>query len=184
MMVVVGHPPRHTRTRHSRRGIRGRGFRARLLLRRLHLPAPQARDDRDDPDGEPDDVRQRALSRGSRPVASLYRDIPHTIAIGSGPGTFSSRAWQTFAKAGSTSASNVQGGYAQKLTGGVYETDVSKKYIDPQLREGAVIEGSGALSSPYSSYLSLAAETGLLGLALMVGVYLAAFFAASASRDS
>ena len=46
------------------------------------------------------------------------------------------------------------------------------------------IEGSRALSSPYSSYLSLAAEIGLLGLALMVGVYLAAFFAASASRDS
>ena len=36
------------------------------------------------------------------------------------------------------------------------------------------MEGSGALSSPYSSYLSLAAEVGLAGLALIVGVYLAA----------
>jgi hypothetical protein len=109
----------------------------------------------------------------TRPVAGLYRDSPQAIAIGSGPGTFSSRAWQTFANAGSTSVSNVQGSYAQKLTGGVYETDVSKKYIDPQLREGVVIEGSGALSSPFASYLSLAAETGLLGLAIIGGVYLA-----------
>jgi hypothetical protein len=114
-----------------------------------------------------------ARYKATRPVAGLYRDDPRAIAIGSGPGTFSSRAWQTFANAGSTSASNVQGGYAQKLTGGVYATDVSKKYIDPQLSEGVVIEGSRALSSPYSSYLSLAAETGLVGLVIIVGVYLA-----------
>ena len=36
------------------------------------------------------------------------------------------------------------------------------------------MEGSRALSSPYSSYLGLAAEVGLSGLVLMVGVYLAA----------
>ena len=85
-MLVVGHPPRHSRTRHSRRGIRGRGFRARLLVRRLQLPAPQARDDRDDPHGKPDDRTPGAASRGTRPVAGLYRDIPQAIAIGSGPG--------------------------------------------------------------------------------------------------
>jgi hypothetical protein len=116
----------------------------------------------------------RARYEATRPVAGLYRDIPQAIVIGSGPGTFSSRAWQTFANAGSTSASNVQGGYAQKLAGGVYETDVSTKYIDPQLSEGDVIEGSRALSSPYSSYLGLAAEIGLLGLAVVVSVYLVA----------
>jgi hypothetical protein len=115
----------------------------------------------------------------TRPVAGLYRDYPLAVAVGSGPGTFSSRAWQTFANAASTSSSNVQGGYAQTLTGGVYETDVSERYVTPQLREGAVIEGSRALSSPYSSYLGLAAEVGLLGLAIMVGLYIAALLRSS-----
>ena len=149
-------------------------FATRLLVRRLQLSRASSSRRPRRPSRRARRRTQAQRYAATRPVAGLYRDSPQAIAIGSGPGTFSSRAWQTFAKAGSTSASNVQGGYAQKLTGGVYETDVSKKYIDPQLREGVVIEGSGALSSPYSSYLSLAAETGLLGLVLIVGVYLAA----------
>jgi DNA-binding XRE family transcriptional regulator len=110
--------------------------------------------------------------QATRPLRRLYGDQPTAIAYGSGPGTFSSRAFQTFANAASTSASNVQGGYAQKLTSGVYETDVSSKYVRPQQRLGPVIEGSKALSSPYSSYLSLAAEVGIAGLALIAGMYL------------
>jgi transcriptional regulator with XRE-family HTH domain len=111
---------------------------------------------------------------GARPVSDLYRDEPTVSVIGTGPGTFSSRAWQTFALT-STSRSNVQGPYARKFSGGtVYTTDVSQKYVVPQLKGGDIIEGSRALSSPYSSYLGLAAEVGLLGLTLVVGVYLAA----------
>jgi DNA-binding XRE family transcriptional regulator/O-antigen ligase len=110
----------------------------------------------------------------ARPASDLYRDQPTVSAIGTGPGTFSSRAWQTFANADSKSFSNVQGGYAQRLTGGVYTTDVSEKYVVPQSQKGAIVEGSRAVSSPHSSYLGLAAEVGLLGLALVVGVYLAA----------
>lgn len=109
---------------------------------------------------------------GARPVGRLYRDQDLVALIGTGPGTFSSRAWQTFAKAGSTSQSNVTGGYAQRLVGGVYTTDVSDKYVAPQLETGTLLEGSRAISSPFSSYLGLAAEVGLLGLALVVGVYL------------
>jgi transcriptional regulator with XRE-family HTH domain len=112
-------------------------------------------------------------SEAARPVVGLYEDDPLASAIGSGPGTFSSRAWQTFALE-SMSASNVQGAYARRLTGGVvYKTDVSEKYVLPQLREGDIIEGSRAVSQPYSSYLALAAEVGLAGLALLAGIYLA-----------
>ncbi len=112
-------------------------------------------------------------SEAARPVVGLYEDDPVASAIGSGPGTFSSRAWQTFALE-SKSASNVQGPYARLLTGGVaYKTDVSEKYVLPQLREGDIIEGSRAVSQPYSSYLALAAEVGLAGLALLAGIYLA-----------
>jgi len=117
-------------------------------------------------------ARQRYEATG--PVVHLYEDDPRASVVGTGPGTFSSRAWQTFANAGSTSGSNVHGNNATTLTGGVYETDVSQKYVIPYRRDGAVVEGSSALSSPYSSYLGLAAEVGLLGLAIIVGTYLAA----------
>jgi O-antigen ligase len=113
--------------------------------------------------------------KAARPVERLFSDHPEYVITGSGPGTFSSRAWQTFANAGSMSQSNVQGGYAQKLTGGLYQTDVSQKYISSQAKDLAVIQGSRAPSSPNASYFSLAAEVGILGLALMAGLYVTAF---------
>lgn len=108
-------------------------------------------------------------------IPRLYGDDPLALVLGTGPGTFSSRAWQTFAHAESTSGSNVAGGYVLALTGGkTYETDVSRTYVQSQLRSQTVIEGSRAVSSPFSSYLSLLAEVGVLGFALVVGLYLAA----------
>jgi hypothetical protein len=113
---------------------------------------------------------------GTRPVEHLYQDEDLAPLIGTGPATFSSRAWQTFAKSGSGSESNVAGGYAQRLVGGIYTTDVSEKYVTPQLESGSAVEGSRAVTSPFSSYLGLAAEVGLIGLALVVGTYLWALF--------
>lgn len=116
--------------------------------------------------------RGRALSHFAR----LYGDEPRYIATGTGPGTYSSRAWQTFSQIKSTSASNVQGRYASLLTGGKpYETDVSKKYVTTQARRAESIAGSKALSSPYSSYGGLLAEVGLLGFLVMVAIYIRAF---------
>jgi hypothetical protein len=115
---------------------------------------------------------QRA--QATEPVRALYRDEPLAAVLGSGPGTFSSRAWQTFALAGSTSASNVQGGYARLLTGGPYRTEASERYVLPYLETREIVEGSRAVTSPYSSYLGLAAEVGLVGVVLVLGVYLAA----------
>jgi transcriptional regulator with XRE-family HTH domain len=116
---------------------------------------------------------QRLHAAGA--VVDLYGDKPLSIAIGTGPGTFSSRAWQTFALAGSKSTANVQAGYVKLLNGGgTYSTDVSEKYVTPRLTKAHVVLGSHALTSPFSSYLSLAAEVGLLGLFLIAGVYLAA----------
>jgi hypothetical protein len=118
-------------------------------------------------------VRQRVDAAAN--VLSVYTDEPFAIVAGTGPGTFSSRAWQTFADAGSASNSNVQGPYVAMLTGGrAYHTDVSDRYVLPQLKSGPIVEGSRALSSPFSSYLSLMAEVGLVGFVLMTGVYVAA----------
>ena len=108
-------------------------------------------------------------------VFDMYNAIPATIAIGSGPGTYSSRAWQTFAKANSTSRSNVVGRYATSLIGGrVYSTDVSETYVEPQIERGSIQQGSRAISNPFSSYASLMAEVGLLGAALIVSIYFGA----------
>jgi transcriptional regulator with XRE-family HTH domain len=107
-------------------------------------------------------------------VVKLYSDRPSFILTGSGPGTFSSRAWHTFALANSKSKSNVQGPYVKALTGGrAYHTDVSEKYVTP-IEQKAAIQGSKALTSPFSSYLSLLAEVGLAGFLLIVGMYLEA----------
>ena len=125
--------------------------------------------------GSPTDVREGTRWRlGSR--SRHVRRHPHDDRDRSGPGTYSSRAWQTFAQADSTSPSNVVGGYATTLTGGhVYSTDVSERYVEPQLESGQVKQGSGAISNPLSSYPSLMAEVGLAGAALIVSLYLGAF---------
>lgn len=108
-------------------------------------------------------------------VGELYVDHPRYIATGTGPGTFSSRAWQTFAFSDSKSKSNVQGAYANLLVGGgVYRTDVSDKYVLPRVARGEAILGSRAVTAPFSSWGSLLAEVGLLGLILIGAVYLSA----------
>ena len=112
----------------------------------------------------------------AKSVWRLYGDLPATIVIGAGPGTYSSRAWQTFANAGSTSRSNVAGSYVGGFTGGrSYATDVSTTYVLPQIKQGRIVEGSHAVSNPYSSYTSLLAEVGILGFALMTAAYFRAF---------
>jgi transcriptional regulator with XRE-family HTH domain len=114
---------------------------------------------------------QRLKSASS--ILTLYTDDPRFMITGTGPGTFSSRAWYTFAFANAKSRSNVQGPYVAALTGGdEYHTDVSDKYVLPKYRSGTVIQGSRALTSPFSSYVSLLAEVGLPGFLLLIGMYL------------
>jgi transcriptional regulator with XRE-family HTH domain len=109
----------------------------------------------------------------ARDVLTLYGDDPRFVVIGSGPGTYSSRAWSTFASVGDPASSEgAAQSYASALTGGVaYHTDVADKYVVPRLREAPAILGSRALTSPHSSYLALLAETGLLGFILLVLMY-------------
>jgi hypothetical protein len=118
-------------------------------------------------------------------VGTLFSDNPRFIVTGSGPGTFSSRGWQTFANAGSESRSNVQGRYVRLLgTNEPYSTDVSERYIQSRQQTRLVIEGSGAVTSPFSSYTSLMAEVGVLGFLCILGLYIAATLRAlSMARD-
>jgi O-antigen ligase len=106
-------------------------------------------------------------------VASLYGDDPRFVATGTGPGTFSSRAWRTFAEVGDpASAEGAAQPYAAALTGGEpYRTDVSDRYVVPRLKTATAVLGSIALSSPFSSYVALLAEVGVIGFVLMVAIY-------------
>jgi transcriptional regulator with XRE-family HTH domain len=114
-----------------------------------------------------------------RSALRLFSENPRFILTGAGPGTYSSRAWQTFALSKSKSRSNVAGSYVVALTGGhPYHTDVSDKYTEPQLVTGASITGSKALSSPFSSYTSLLGEVGLLGALTILSAYVMALFQA------
>jgi transcriptional regulator with XRE-family HTH domain len=103
---------------------------------------------------------------------SLYSDEPRFIVTGTGPGTYSSRGWYTFAKADSESRSNSVGGYVLALTGGrTYNTDVSEKYLTPPGTTIDFVSGSRAVNSPFSSYISVAAEVGIFGLVVLLAIY-------------
>lgn len=113
-------------------------------------------------------------------VLKLYGDDPLFIITGTGPGTYSSRAWRTFALIPSTSKSDSASGYVSALTGGHgYHTDVSDRYILPRYEHAPAILGSRILSQPFSSYLALLAEVGLGGFLLVVGLYVGGLYRAS-----
>jgi transcriptional regulator with XRE-family HTH domain len=119
--------------------------------------------------------RLRALDH----LGHLFTDHPRFMLTGTGPGTYASRAWQTFSQPDAQTKSNVAGSYVLFLTGGeVYRTDVSNKYVMPQVENPQVFQGSYALKYPYSDYSSLLAEVGFFGFAAMVFIYLAAMWRA------
>lgn len=108
-----------------------------------------------------------------RDIGHLYADDPRFPLTGAGPGTYSSRAWRTFALIGDVgSHSDVAGPYISALRGGeAYRTDVSDRYVLPLWHSQNTILGSAALTQPFSSYLALLAEVGIPGFLLLVGVY-------------
>ena len=75
-------------------------------------------------------------------IVELFNDDPTYIMTGTGPGTYASRAFQTFTAAESTSQSNVAGSYVLYFTGGKpHTTDVSDRHIAPRVREGRSFRG-------------------------------------------
>ena len=78
-----------------------------------------------------------------RAVLDLYTAQPQAIVTGTGPGTYSSRAWETFALIGIDSKANVAAPYVSRLTGGVaYHTDVSDRYVLPRYKSAVLTFGS------------------------------------------
>jgi hypothetical protein len=103
---------------------------------------------------------------GARDLGNLFAETPRFLITGTGPGTYSSRAWRTFAALGFTSEDPTA------ATG--YRTDVSDRYVRPRLEARDYILGSKVLATPFSSYLALLAEVGLGGFLVIMVVYLTA----------
>ena len=106
-----------------------------------------------------------------RNVVAMYGDEPQAVAVGSGPATFSSRAYLTFSSKPRPGKEAV-GALAVSIMGGQYSTDVSKRYIASI--PFRAIQGGTTAASPYSSFTSLAAEVGPLGFFAYLAAYLAA----------
>jgi hypothetical protein len=99
----------------------------------------------------------------------LYGDNPRYVLTGSGPGTYSSRAWEVFASDSQLQTSSA-GVLASKLLGGrPYSTDVSEKYVVPRLSK--VVSGSHAITNPRATWPSLFAEVGVPGAMMIMVLY-------------
>jgi hypothetical protein len=106
-------------------------------------------------------------------VVAMYGEVNQAALVGSGPATFSSRAYITFS-AKPRPGKEAVGALAVNLMGGRYSTDVANKFVASIPYKP--IQGGTTASSPMSSYTSLAAEVGPFGLLL----YLYAYFSALA----
>jgi hypothetical protein len=120
--------------------------------------------------GNPASYLSYRLEAGSD-VGKLYNDEPHSIVVGAGPGTFNSRAWETYYSPDERGRS----GIALPLPVRLEQTDIAQKYTVQRMREMQTVEGSFALVEPTASYYALLAEVGLLGFVLMVAIYVRAF---------
>lgn len=121
-------------------------------------------------------------------VGRLYKDSPIAAFVGVGPGSFSSRAFQTFTQVvlDPDSPTNVVSGYISPTP----PSAIAEKYVAPLVFKSEVLFGSGTIDGPFNSYVALLAEVGVVGFALYAAIYyrvskrvVAAARKAWASRD-
>ena len=105
-------------------------------------------------------------------TAAMYADHPVAVVLGTGPGTYVSRANYTFTVELMTTRVRGVGAFIRETFGDHdFRSDVFRKYIEPLYSLGAVF-GSVQANNPASSYLASAAETGLPGLVIIAGMYI------------
>ncbi len=103
-------------------------------------------------------------------TGEMFMNEPGAVAVGTGPGTYVSRANYMFTYELNDRDKGV-GNIIKSVFGDqTYYTDVQMKYMEPLKNEGEIL-GSVQLNSPLSSVLAAMAEMGLLGLALVTAIY-------------
>jgi hypothetical protein len=101
----------------------------------------------------------------------MFSEEPGAILIGSGPGTYVSRANYIFSVEAASDRNKGVGPIIRMLFGDeVYLTEVQRKYILP-LYEMEIRFGSMQANNPSSSLLAVLAEVGLLGFVVLVMLY-------------
>ena len=118
-----------------------------------------------------------------RDVFAAYHNHPHMLFIGSGPGTFYSRAGRRFYNISESMYSEYSPLFHERETEQVYRTSDSmsgvikrtltnpfyKQFYDNDKIYGL---GSGTTDEPFSSYAGLLGETGIIGTFLYLAIYI------------
>jgi len=93
----------------------------------------------------------------------------HYALLGVGPGSYSSRAFMTFANIEERpgAPTNVTGQYIKKP----YISLLANEYIIPAFYKKTHLFGSSTIDGPFSSYIALISEVGLLGLFAYLAIY-------------
>jgi len=112
------------------------------------------------------DIKDIGKIRALLSVTDLYQDYPLAIIWGTGPGTYGSRAFRTFA---------VQYGGKTDVTADFvkagYSSDVAKKYLYSIYDNFKPAFSSSTINSWQSSYVGMLGETGIFGFLLVAAIY-------------
>jgi hypothetical protein len=107
-------------------------------------------------------------------VVAAYRESPHMLLVGSGPGTFYSRAASQFYDLTGRSYYNpaLAGDRSSNSMAGVIKPIAREPfYIRFYYNKSIVAVGSAQIDVPFASYVGLLGETGLVGTALYLAIY-------------
>jgi hypothetical protein len=118
-------------------------------------------------------IEQTGKVKAISNLIGIYRESPPAIIIGVGPGAYSSRGYQTFINpTGNISASNVTKNYVSTVEPSYW----AEKYALPLIHTSTFyFLGSGTVDWPFSSYLTLVAELGILGIGFYFWIYIRVF---------
>jgi hypothetical protein len=99
----------------------------------------------------------------------LYKQAPLAPVLGVGPGSYSSRAFQTFVEPGpgAINPNNVTAKYITPIPPGHF----AQEFVIPLMYRSVPAFGSTTIDGPFSSYVSLLAEVGLVGFFIYLLIY-------------
>lgn len=114
---------------------------------------------------EPESSGKAVLARS---LVEIWSEDPTALVLGVGPGAFNSRAFRTIAELPHRGGQDDVG---SSVLGAFYSSDLADRYVIPFLLRGSVQLSGLNTDSPFTSYGSILAETGLLGFLALFGAY-------------